>query len=495
MSSASRAASITRRSQPEQLALALAGQLDNRRGGKRYDARPAGGRTDVMPSLRVVWPEWQREELRTNLWLVPTILILGALGLFVLTLRLDQAAYHGEFRLPSWVISGTADAARLLLTSVAASVITVVGIVFSITIVTLTLASTQFGPRMLRNFIRDRGTQLTLGTFVATFVYCVVVLVSIGPADRGEFVPHISITTTFGLVLVDLAVLVYFIHHIATQIQLPQVIAGIAKDLSHAVAVQSEDRSALATGRPAQGPPLEELLARIEASGSVIPTPKSGYLQFIRHRTLIRIATEADAVIRLPYRPGHFLVEGRELASVWPAAAAERVADYLAHAQATGPHRTLTQDVAFGVDQLVEIAIRALSAAVNDTFTAMTCIDWLGDCLCKIAPVWSPTQVHRDSRGVIRVISDQVSYERLVQRAFEKIRQASRGMPAVMIRQLDALTTIMEQTTDPQRAQVLMDQAIMIHRANLESVPDASDRADVDRRYAELCALHARLGE
>ena len=171
------------------------------------------------------------------------------------------------------------------------------------------------------------------------------------------------------------------------------------------------------------------------------------------------------------------------------------MAEYLARAQATGPHRTLTQDVAFGVDQLVEIAIRALSPAVNDTFTALTCIDWLGDCLCKIAPVWTPTQVHRDNRGVIRVISDQVSYDRLVQRAFEKIRQASRGMPAVMIRQLDALTTIMEQTTDPQRAQVLMDQAAMIQRANVESVPDESDRADVDRRYVALRALHERLNE
>ncbi|HEY1443105.1 MAG TPA: DUF2254 domain-containing protein [Mycobacterium sp.] len=455
----------------------------------------AGGCTDVMPRLGVMWPQWQREELRTNLWLIPTIVVLGALGLFVLTLRLDRAAYQGEFRPPTWVISGTADAARQLLTSIAASVITVVGIVFSIMIVTLTLASTQFGPRMLRNFIRDRGTQLTLGTFVATFVYCVVALVSIGPGDRGEFVPHISITTAFGLVLIDLAVLIYFIHHIATQIQLPQVIASIAKDLAHAVALQSSDQPRFATQKTAQGPSLEELLVRIETSGSVIRTPKSSYLQFIHHRTLIRIATEADAVVRLPYRPGHVLVEGRELASVWPPDAAERVAEYLARAQATGPHRTLTQDVAFGVDQLVEIAIRALSPAVNDTFTALTCVDWLSDCLCKIAPVWTPTQVHRDNRGIVRVISDQVSYERLVQRAFEKIRQASRGIPAVMVRQLDALTTIMEQTTDPQRAQVLMIQADMIQRANVESVPDESDRADVERRYVALRTLHELLSE
>lgn len=295
------------------------------------------------------------------------------------------------------------------------------------------------------------------------------------------------------MVLLDLAVLIYFIHHIATQIQLPQVIASIAKDLAQAVAIQSADRPRSATDPPADAPSPDELLDKIDTSGAVIRTPKSGYLQYIRHQTLIRIATEADAVIRLPYRPGHFLVEGRELASAWPPEAAERVARYLARAQATGPHRTLTQDVAFGVDQLVEIALRALSPAVNDTFTALTCIDWLGDCLCKIAPVWTPTQVHRDRNGYVRVISDQVSYERLGQRAFEKVRQAGPGMPAVLIRQLDALTTIMEQTTDPERAAVLMDQAAMIQRANIQFVPDESDRADVDRRYEALKAIHDGL--
>ena len=437
--------------------------------------------------------QWRRDELRTNLWLVPTVEVLAATALFVGTGAVDKAAYRGSIRLPAWVISGTADAAREILASIAGAVITVVGIVFSITIVTLTLASTQFGPRMLRNFIRDRGTQLTLGTFVATFVYTILVLVSIGPGDHGDYVPHLSITMTFQLVLIDLAVLIYFIHHIAAQIQLPQVIAGIAKDLAHAVDVQSPGRPGGAATGPADAISVEELIDTIAESGAVIRTPKSGYLQFIRHSQLVRIASEADAVLRLPYRPGHFLVQGRELASVWPPEAADHVASYLERAQVTGPHRTLTQDVAFGVDQLVEIAIRALSPAVNDTFTAMTCVDWLGDCLCKIARVWAPTHVHRDRAGTIRVISDQVSFERLVQRAFEKIRQASWAMPAVMIRQLEALTTIMEQTTDPAQARALMEQATMIQRANTASVPEEADRADVRRRYTALVSIYERL--
>ena len=142
---------------------------------------------------------WSREALRTNLWLLPAVEVLGAMCLFAATYAADRAAYHGTFTLPSWVISGSADAARQILTAIAAAVITVVGVVFSIVIVALTLASTQFGPRMLRNFIRDRGTQLTLGTFVATFVYAVLALVSIGgPGPGGVFVPHISITAYAG---------------------------------------------------------------------------------------------------------------------------------------------------------------------------------------------------------------------------------------------------------------------------------------------------------
>src|ERR1700678_3246999 len=173
---------------------------------------------------------WRRETLRTSVWFVPAIEVFAAIGLFVATTALDKAAYRGSFTVPSWVISGTADTAREILTAIAAAVITVVGVVFSIMIVTLTLASTQFGPRMLRNFIRDRGPQLTLGTFVATFVYAVLTLVSVGPGSHGQFVPHISITVTLLLVVVDLAVLIFFIDHIAKSIQLPRVIASIAHD-------------------------------------------------------------------------------------------------------------------------------------------------------------------------------------------------------------------------------------------------------------------------
>ena len=438
---------------------------------------------------------WRREVLRTNLWLVPATEVLVAIALFAVTLTLDRAVYRGAMSIPSWVISGTSDAARQILTAIAAAVITVVGVVFSIILVTLTLASTQFGPRMLRNFIRDRSTQLTLGTFVATFVYAVLVLVSIGPGSHGDFVPHIGVTVTLALMVADLAVLIYFIHHTAISIQLPQVIASIATDLSQAIQVQGAGSEAGPGdgARRQRGPSSAEILARMEAGGGVVKAPASGYVQFIGHRNLIRLAAEVDAVISLDYRPGHFIVQGHPMARVWPPDAAGVVGATLGRAHVIGPYRTLTQDVSFGIDQLVEIAIRALSPAVNDTFTALTCIDWLADNLCQIVNRWRPARYHRDEQGYIRVIAAQPDYVRLVQRSFEKIRQAATGMPAVMIRQLDALALIMADTSSPGQRRVLLEQAAMIDRASERTVPETADRADVRRRYEHLLTLDRRL--
>jgi uncharacterized membrane protein len=433
--------------------------------------------------------DWRDEWLRTNLWLIPAIESIAAVALFAVTVSIDQAASHGALRLPSWVISGSPDAARQILSSLAGALITVVGVVFSIVIVTLTLASQQFGPRMLRTFIRDRGAQLTLGTFVATFFYAMLVLISIG----SSFVPHLSVTVALALTAIDLGVLIYFIHHIATAIQLPAVIASIARDLARAVDAEAAPVQASLNGAVSvNGPSPQELLAQVDRAGRVVAAPASGYLRFVRHATLVRIAAEHNAVIRLHYRPGHFLTKGHPVATVWPPDAAAAIGRRLDSVHITGPLRTLSQDIAFGIDQLVEIAIRALSPAVNDTFTALTCIDWLGDSLCKIALEWHPQSCHLDRLGTIRLITVPVSYERLVQRSFEKVRQAADGMPAVLIRQLDALSTIMA-VAPLGRSQILLDQAAMIARISERTVPEPADQADITARHQALIAHHAKI--
>lgn len=435
--------------------------------------------------------QWRREVLWTNFWLIPSMEVLAAIALFWGTLQVDRAVYHHVFTLPAWVEAGSADTAREILLAVAAAIMTVIGINFSVTIVTLTLASTQFGPRMLRNFIRDRGTQLTLGTFVATAVYCVLVLLAIGPAEHGVFVPHFSVSMVFVLVLVDLAVLIYFLHHIAIAIQLPFVIANIANDLARYLRVRRPDIPMRKPCDPDDADEISGWIAKVESAGSPVPTPKGGYLQAIRYDVLVRAASSFDGVIVVPYRPGNFLVEGSELVGVWPPHAAAHVARCLKRAQILGPVRALAQDPAFAVDQLVEIAIRALSPAVNDTYTAMTCVDWLGNTLCQLARVWTPDAAYRDRAGRVRVICEQVTFENLARRSFDKIRQASTGMPALFMRQLEALKAVMDQTVDPGHAGILMEQAEMIQRASLESVSEPFDRAAVEGRYTAVADSYA----
>ncbi len=434
-----------------------------------------------MPALS----DWRRDSLRTTLWLVPAVELLGAGVLFAITYAVDRAAYTGHLDLPGWVNHGSADAGRQILVGIAAAIITVVGLVFSITIVALTLASTQFGPRMLRNFIRDRGTQITLGTFVATFLYAILVLGSVSSGVRNDFVPHLSITVSLGLTLVDLGVLIFFIHHVAKSIQLPEVIAGIARELSNAI---SAEFVTIAAASVTSGPDEATVREELGREGGAVAATSSGYLQFVRYETIVEIAARNDAVIELLYRPGHFVVSGLPFARVCPAAAGSEVARELERAHVTGSQRTLTQDLAFAIDQLVEIAIRALSPAVNDTFTALACIDWLSDGLSKISAGPPPSRMHRDAAGRVRVVAPELGYARLVDRGFDKIRQASKGMPAVMIRQLEAVARIMVHATTDEQHAVLRSQADMIMRLADDSVSERGDLADVRGRYEKAIA-------
>ncbi len=449
-----------------------------------------------MAASRPVWrptvvPAHVRETLRTSLWFVATLELAGAALLFALTYALDRAAFRGSLALPAWVNNGSADAARQILTAIAAAVVTVVGLVFSILIVALTLASTQFGPRMLRNFIRDRGVQITLGTFVATFLYAILTLGSVSHGRHGaDFVPHLSITVCLALTLVDLGVLVYFIHHVARSIQLPEVIAGIARDLSRAIRDEFSNDDSSRASIVAAG----DLVRRVESDGVPVAADASGYLQFVSFTTLVDIASRADAVIELLYRPGHFVVRGLPLARVWPEGAAGQVERALRNTHVTGASRTLRQDLAFAIDQLVEIAIRALSPAVNDTFTALTCIDWLSDGLCQITAAWQSRRVHFDHSGNVRLISAESTYERFVDRAFDKIRQAGRGMPAVLIRQLESVDRILEYTSTDDQRDALLRQADMIVRESDASVDEELDRADVRRRYARVVESARAIG-
>ena len=405
------------------------------------------GRAYTVAASLLGFSRSRREALRTTLWLVPAAMVLLAIALFALTYHVDWSAARGRITFPDWVNAGGADVARQTLIAIAAAVITVAGVVFSITILALQLASQQFGPRMLRLFIRDIGTQLSIGAFVATVVYSVLALGSVQSSPAPVFVPHLSVSTALGLTMVDLGVLIYFIHHVAVSIQLTTVVSGIARDFRLTLAATQADASQLrvAPDGPTGPAPSGTDMAPVYAG-------ESGFLQAIGHRKLVRIAASAGAVITLSHRPGHFLVQGQVVGLVAPPAAAAAVSDALARAHLVGPNRTLTQDLGFAIDQLVEVAIRALSPAVNDTFTALNCIDWLGDCLCRAARVPLPNGLYRDQAGVLRLVEPVITLERLVKGATDKIRQAGHGMPAIVIRQLENFAKVAALASAEQRS-------------------------------------------
>jgi uncharacterized membrane protein len=302
-------------------------------------------------------------------------------------------------------------------------------------------------------------------------------------------VPYLSTSIAEALLLLDLGVLIYFIHHIAKSIQLPEVIAGIASDLMQSIDAEFPERVGAvnnAAAAPQSGKSVPELLKLVEERGAVVPSQVSGYIQYVGYAQLIAIATRTDSFIHLEHRPGHYLATGRPLAMVWPREVAPEVALALRKAHVVGPHRTLVQDPVFAIDQLVEIAIRALSAAVNDTFTALTCIDWLAAGLSRVSGRVLDEGVYRDGDGRVRLIESDPSYARMVNRAFDKIRQSAGGMPAVLIRLVDSLGSIMLDTTSAEQRVVLRRQADMVLRLSEGSVREENDLEEIRFRYRRI---------
>jgi uncharacterized membrane protein len=412
------------------------------------------------------------ELLRESYWFVPTVMMLGGVALAGATLRADHAL-GGRWPAFAWLYGGNAEGARVVLGTIAGSMIGVAGVVFSITIVSLTLASNQFGPRLLRNFMRDLGTQVTLGTFVVTFLYCLLVIWTVRGGDAG-FVPFVSVTLAMVLAVTSLAVLVYYIHHIAAQIQAPNVIAAVARDLAGAI-----DRLCPESDDPAEttdAPPVPR------GRGAVIASEGSGYLAVLSIDELLEVARERDLLIRLRHRPGRWVLAGSPLAEAFPA---DRVDDEVRRrivgACVLGSIRTLAQDMEFAVEQLVEVGVRALSPGVNDPFTAVTCIDVLGDALRRVATRPLPSPVRRDGHGVPRVIRHPITFPSLLDAAFNQLRQYGASSVAVTIRLLETIAAIAAQAA---RADDLEALRRHVEEIRARSTAAGDDRLDVEQRAA-----------
>jgi uncharacterized membrane protein len=349
--------------------------------------------------------------------------------------------------------------------------------------VALSLASSQFGPRLLINFMRDTGNQVVLGTFIATFVYSLLVLRTVRSVGENTFVPHISVTVAVFLTLASLGLFIYFIHHVSVSIQVQNVIASVERELNTAIErLFPEKNSHLAFEYELRNE--DDIPEDFDQNARTVSATRSGYLQSVDNEGLMKLAIEHNLLLRLEHRPGNFIASGNDLVKVWPNERFEKeLGEKINDAFIFGVQRLRLQDVEFEIDQLVEIAVRALSPGINDPFTAMACVDRLGVALAHLAERQIPSGYRYDDENKLRLMADSVTFEGLVETAFNQIRQYGRSSAAVTIRLLETIAVIAAHTNTQMEREALRQQAEMIKQGSDEAIPEEHDRQDVEESY------------
>lgn len=430
-----------------------------------------------MPPVRLrnLW-----ETLTSTLWFVPSLITATSIGLAVGAVTLDRTIDADDMWF--FLYSGGPEGARAVLATTAGSMITVAGIAFSTTMVALSFASAQLGPRLLRNFMRDRVNQIVLGTLVATFVYSMFVLRTVSEAPE-PFVPHIGVSVGLVLALASLGVLIHFIHHAALSLQADYVIGVVAHELHHSI----DEMYPGGMGNDAPPERCDELARQANAlrahDATRVTAPRSGYVHALDVETLMHVATKNDLVVQVLSRPGKFLHEGVPIAVVWPATAARpEVCNSVRRAFVTGRTRTSQQDVEFAVNQLVEVAARALSPGVNDPFTALTCIDRLTTAILRLMRRDFPPRFRLDDEGRLRVIADRPDFQGIVDAAFHQIRQSGATLPAVTIHLLECLGLLLEHARTDEHRRALERHIHLVRRAGVRESDEPEDREDMNER-------------
>lgn len=399
-----------------------------------------------------------RENIRNSLWFLPTVCVLASIALAVGLGQLDQHAHQG------WVerltFQGDADNARTFLTTISTSMITFTGLVFTITIVVLQLASQQLSPRVLRTFLRDRLSQLSLGVFVATFTYSLVVLRELRPGEEGASVPSISITAAFVLVLLSIGFFVAYIHRISQSIRIGNLAESIADETDAAIADIYEHAEVAPDLPEPSGTPIQT----IEAVGR-------GVLAAMDRDSLVEVARQAGAVIRVLPALGDFVPSGAPVLAVYGHPVPEDARDHLA----LSLERTMRQDPAFGFRQLVDIGQKALSPAVNDPTTAVQAIDLMHDLLRKLATRPFPEGQRADHDGNLRLIFPVMTWDAYVHLACDELRHYGATSLQVM-RRLRAMLEDIYSVAPDERRPVIETQLDLLSAAIQRNWADIEDR-------------------
>jgi uncharacterized membrane protein len=408
------------------------------------------------------------QDMWASFWFLPALIVIAsvALALVLVNVGDDIDSYFAQ-RWPHFFGAGPSGA-RELLATVAIAMVTIAGVVFSITIVALSLASSQYSSRVLSSFMRDHGNQAVLGIFVGVFAYCIMVLRTVRGEDEGMFVPVLAVTFALALAFVGMAVFIYFIHHIATSIQATHLLNTVTDETLHAVDHLFPE--GVGEEEPHE-PPLPP------GPWKPVYSDETGYIQRLDTDGLLNWAHRRHTVVRMEYVIGQFVIESTLLASVLGNDADDSDRRALSELYVIGRHKTIEQDAAFGICQIVDIALRSL--AKNESTTAVMCVDHLTALLVRLTDRRIESHF-RGRDGQVRLVTRGPTHADMIAEAFDQIRNNAGGNIAVLEGMFGALRLLADRTRSPARRRTLLEHAQALTELVSSSVTAPRDRRRLD---------------
>ncbi|RJS93717.1 DUF2254 domain-containing protein [Salinisphaera sp. Q1T1-3] len=412
------------------------------------------------------------EIARSSFWYIPSLMMTTGIVLFAATLSLDKLGVTGAWLGRVFYSGGPSNAGNLLQTLTGAMV-AIATVVFSTMMVVLTLATSQFGHRLIRSFMRDRANQSVLGIFLATFVYCLLVFHMVGNDPKNQFVPGISLTVGFALSIFSTCTLIYFTHHMAALVSAPRVLETVAGELDGAIARvypdsdSPEPADADGVRAPELGHGTQEIVAE-----------HGGYVQTVGEKALITCAKKHDVLIESRVSYGDYVFAGTVLARVHGRELADDAVSQVVSQYVLGPDRTTDRDLMFAVNQVSEIAVRALSPALNNPYTALDCLNRIGRSLATVLGRPRPSEAHVDDDGELRLVLRLPYFPSLFDTAFMPIRNYGRTSVETLEQMLSVIEKLAPLTRRSDEREMLARHAEAIRESAEHGL---REQIDVDR--------------
>ena len=441
-----------------------------------------------MNKLKKLWLD-----LNSSLWFLPGLMMCCLIALALVSIEIDSVVKSEWFAAFPRLFGLGADGSRGMLTAIASSMLTVAALAFSLTLAAVTQASGQFTPRIFRNFMRDRANQFALGYFVSVFAFCLIVLRTIRGADEVKFVPSLAVLGGLILAIGGVLVLIFFIHHIADSLQITTILNNITDETKQSVQKMFPREMGEAATEVEKN---ETWRADDIKKWRPVPAREAGYVQDVDTDGLLEFAAANGILIKMRRGVGQFAGTGATLAEIAPDTAtpsrkteiggekSDQSSDEIGEFFTLGRHRTIEKDVGFGIRQIVDIALKALSPGVNDTTTAIGCIDNLGEIVAEIARRQIPAKV-RSKDDVPRVITVAPNFQEYVETAFDQIRISGKANFAIFVRLIATISFIAGCAPNETHLAALRRQIELIGEISEQSLATDYEKEKVRSRLRE----------